>query len=113
MPFINSENSTPKPCACEAINAGVPQIIIGNEGVKVYPNPTSHQITVQMNAGQNQNLELEMYNMLGQRVYDQSLTDQNGMIYQQIDVSSLSDGIYLLKVNEGNNFYSKKIVKLQ
>ncbi len=90
---------------------GIDYAKAGLQALTVYPNPASHQITVQMNAGQNQNIEFEMYNMLGQRVYDQSLTDQNGMIYQQIDVSSLSDGIYLLKVNEGNTFYTQKVIK--
>lgn len=39
------------------------------------------------------------------------ITEQQGDINQEINLNSLSNGIYLLKVDEGNHYYTKKIIK--
>ncbi len=80
----------------------------------VFPNPTSSEVTVQMELSDKQDVEFVLYNSIGQVVYDKPLNAQQGLISQKIDVSLLAQGLYLLKVNSGANSYcTKKIVKLQ
>ena len=65
-----------------------------------------------MNLQQKQNVEFVLYNFLGQIIYDKNISEQSGVLNQEINISSLPNGIYLLKVNEGDNKYlTQKIVK--
>jgi len=64
-----------------------------------------------MNLTQKESVEFILYNVMGQMVYEKNISEQGGLINQQIDLSLLSEGIYLLKVNEGNTYFTKKIIK--
>jgi len=50
---------------------------------------------------------LEIYSLLGQKVITKSLSSDN----ESVDVSSLTDGVYLAKVSIGDNFKTIKFVK--
>jgi len=50
-----------------------------------------------------------VYNVLGEQVLTETLRSAQG--YNAIDLSSQPNGIYLLKINEGNTFFTKKIIK--
>ncbi|WP_066224749.1 T9SS type A sorting domain-containing protein [Formosa haliotis] len=70
--------------------------------VKVYPNPSSDFINIE-----SKNLRVssvEMYNILGSRVL--STSDFNG----SLDVSNVSPGVYILKVNAGSASVNKRVV---
>ena len=79
--------------------------------INVFPNPASQNITVQFELKETQNVDLILYNSLGQTVYNETLKGTQGRVSHQIDISLLSEGIYLLKVNEANTFLTKKVVK--
>jgi hypothetical protein len=84
---------------------------VATQNVIVYPNPTTNNITVQMNLDKEQNVEFILYNIMGEMVYDSKVSEQEGTILQEIDLSLLPDGIYLVKVNEGDKYFTNKIVK--
>ena len=71
------------------------ELIMKNEELVVYPNPTSTKIVVRC---QMSDVRKELYNSIGQLVLS---TKEN-----EIDVNNLSRGIYYLKV--GN--LSRKVV---
>lgn len=72
----------------------------------VYPNPTSSKIFANSKEYYD---NVEVYNTLGQKVYFQSLgTVLNN---QEINLSALSNGTYILKFNSSENSKSIKIVK--
>ena len=78
------------------------------EAIKVYPNPTSGQITIdipEMIAGK---MNLQVFNALGQKVLEeQQFTD---ISKQTVDFSFLPTGIYLLTMKAENQpVFSKKI----
>jgi hypothetical protein len=68
----------------------------------VYPNPTSGLFNVQIPT-QTQN-ELSIYNMLGEKIYTQTLkiTDSN----VSINLSAFCKGIYIIKLGS----QSKKVI---
>jgi len=68
----------------------------------VYPNPASTEIKI--NLPSNNNFEIEIFNTLGETV----LKTKNK---STIDISQLSTGIYFLKINQANQFYSAKFVR--
>jgi hypothetical protein len=50
---------------------------------------------------------IEVYSLLGQKVVSRTLSSNN----ESIDVSSLTDGIYLAKINIGGNSKTIKFAK--
>ena len=75
----------------------------------IYPNPADNEITIQsvsniLNAG----AKIELHDMLGRRVINETL--RSTVEEQKINVSSLNEGVYLLKVSSENFSTTKKIV---
>ncbi|WP_299780362.1 T9SS type A sorting domain-containing protein [uncultured Formosa sp.] len=74
-------------------------------GLKVYPNPANSEINIKTeNNIQIQSVQL--YNVLGSKVL--STTE---LVNDRLDISGITSGIYILKVNgENNGSISKRIV---
>jgi hypothetical protein len=60
--------------------------------ITLYPNPSKGLITLEYDQQKNNNLSVEVYNVLGKKVYATLLTTST------INLSSLQNGIYLIKV---------------
>ncbi|WP_306353402.1 T9SS type A sorting domain-containing protein [Flavobacterium sp. '19STA2R22 D10 B1'] len=74
-----------------------------NSFFTVYPNPTRG--TININYSNGLPIEsIELFNMAGQMVKSQANSTQ-------LDVSGLSNGIYILKLNNNNTLYTQKIIK--
>ena len=74
--------------------------------VRFYPNPTKENLTLQNN---NQlDLEVKIYNVLGKEV----LAFKNeGKRNQNISLSSLKTGVYLVQITTDNQTITKRLVK--
>jgi hypothetical protein len=78
-----------------------------NNGIKIFPNPVRDKLTVNFSDIETDGLKLNILNSSGQIVHSIEQIE----IKQELDLSSLADGIYLLKIegNSGQKVY--KIVK--
>jgi pregnancy-associated plasma protein-A/type IX secretion system substrate protein len=74
----------------------------------VYPNPSSGIVTIQLGDHINIGSSLELYNQVGQKVV---ATIVNQLQFQ-LNISSLSKGIYYIQVNDGKNKVMTKLLKL-
>jgi chitodextrinase len=74
------------------------------ETFKMYPNPVSGN-KIYFNVSDD--IAIEIYSILGKLVKSSEITNTKN----NIDVSDLSKGIYLVKVNSGNQFITKKLIK--
>lgn len=84
---------------------------LNNTGnITVYPNPAQQQLNIHV-PEKIQATEWEIINSVGTKVYMEKTDGQNGS--KLIDVHSLSDGYYILKVgtNEGNYNIPFEIMK--
>ncbi len=72
---------------------------------QLYPNPVNNFLNVQLL--NNQAKSYQIINLTGQVL----LTKNINNIKFKIDLSSLKQGIYLLKINTKNNFIVKRIIK--
>ena len=73
----------------------------------ISPNPTNGILNISFNAIP-QNTKIEVYNSIGALVLTESMSNK----YNTINVSDLSNGMYFMKVLEGNRVVAvKKIVK--
>ncbi len=84
----------------------------GLDNITIYPNPTSGQftITVESEKLKVESNTVEIYNMLGQKVYTESSIHGP---QSTINISDQPNGIYLIRIldNNGNLVSQKKVVK--
>lgn len=72
------------------------------QNVVLYPNPAN---TI-LNIANAQNANMEVYDVVGKLITSQELTNTS----EQLDVSSFQTGIYFVKLTDGSNSLTKRIV---
>jgi len=78
---------------------------IKNDILRIFPNPVKDELRIESDVPFDK-LSFTIYNMAGkQTVSGQLLNDRS------INVSSLPQGIYFVKIKIGNNVLTKKFVK--
>ncbi|MBD2769978.1 T9SS type A sorting domain-containing protein [Hymenobacter sp. BT664] len=78
-----------------------------NRAVWMYPNPSTGLVKLEVRgANAKDNLQVNVVNMLGQQVYTTSLKDN---FINEVNLSSLANGMYLLKVQTGNEFTTRQL----
>ena len=87
-------------------SVGVKEISM-NENVQISPNPTKDILNITLTT-LSQNTKIEIYNTVGALVITESLNNKTS----SINIADLSNGLYFLKVLEGNKVVAvKKVVK--
>jgi plastocyanin len=90
----------------------------GKQLFSLYPNPTSGKFILQFLeqgskpgpfTGSESPLSLEISDMVGNKVFN--LQDIRITEPAQIDITSLPDGIYFVRINENKKIYTTKLVK--
>jgi hypothetical protein len=80
----------------------------------IYPNPTTadKQVTVLFDVKEKVNSKgnVEVYDLSGKKVYTAELTNQTGFYKQDLNLSHLSSGNYLVKITFGGSTEIKKLI---
>jgi hypothetical protein len=79
-------------------------------GLNLYPVPASTAITFSFDAYAKGKAAITIINQLGQEVYNKQVGVSNGINFNNIDVSLLKAGVYILKVNNGKEIQTKKLI---
>ena len=74
------------------------------ETFKMYPNPTNKNTLYFKNT---KDINISIYNALGQIVKSENISENKN----NIDISNLSKGIFIIKINFGGTNISKKLIK--
>ena len=90
------------------VATGIKNISNANNLVKVYPVPSSGLITVVLNGSGFENLQIT--NALGMQVYKETLSPKESNNTLNINLSNLSDGVYILQVNSRQDLLTRKII---
>lgn len=80
------------------------------EIISIYPNPSANYIIVNGSLTEISNIEISLFNSLGQRVSCMYLNGAN-QINEKINIETLPSGIYLVEIKNGSEIYVKNIVK--
>ena len=79
----------------------------------VYPNPNGiHSLTVSTNANIQQGGQIVIYNMLGQRMLNNSVSTAGTKNREVTIPIDLPRGVYIIKLSAGNKTYSSKFTVL-
>jgi uncharacterized delta-60 repeat protein len=81
----------------------------GQDAVRVYPNPASSQVVVEIPTMNARTVELVLKDAMGRTVLHRSISGQQGQVV--LAVESLARGLYLLEVvGDGARVHSSKLV---
>jgi hypothetical protein len=97
----------------EDLAVSVPETPVLSGDIVIYPNPTNGQFTLSYTSYSSGENVIKMYNLVGQVVLTQSVLQSSGSNTVSFDISSFSQGIYMLELStvntkgEKNTTYSK------
>ena len=79
--------------------------------IEVYPNPANNQLTIRFHAKQEGKNEISISNMVGQSRILQKADANIGENQTILDVSSLSNGVYILTIKNKHGSKSVRFIK--
>ena len=79
-------------------------------GLKVYPVPASTAVTVSFDAYAKGSADIIIINQVGQQVLNKKVLVNDGINFNTVDVSALRSGVYTVKVNNGKEIQTKKMI---
>ena len=95
------------PNLATALNQGLslPEVENLQHNIQIYPNPVWHELHLKMPSTET-NVQVIVYNILGKTVMEAKVFQST-----TINMSSLANGVYLLKINTQKETITKKIIK--
>lgn len=84
-----------------------------NRRLSIYPNPTDLQLNISYQTEGLENIELSVYNSIGQKVMDiENSWFGNGEYQKSVNINSLNEGTYFLRLSNGKHTTSKSFTKI-
>ena len=84
--------------------------VTGLEGLNLFPNPANNTLTINYFTPSMETTSIEIYDMMGQLVNTINANANQGFNSRELDLTSMSNGVYFLKVTQNNNTLTKKFV---
>lgn len=90
--------------------------VLGIEDKKIadsfalWPNPNNGEFHISFNSTSNDTVTLAAYDIRGRKVTDQSFENNSNVFNQTINFNTLAKGVYILKIQNGNNEFFKRLV---
>ena len=90
-------------------SAGIDDGINKENVFNIYPNPTNDKITIDFAENIGNQIDVYIFNVLGQQVFTKNIINNNGN--SMLDVSQLKKGIYYFRIiTDMQKVYDKKII---
>ncbi len=83
-----------------------------NLNPNIYPNPAQSQITIQITLKDYEETKYAIYNSLGKIEIEKNLGVISGENIEELNISKLKQGIYLVRLFTGNTVSSRTFIKL-
>ncbi|HEX7844724.1 MAG TPA: zinc-dependent metalloprotease [Chitinophagaceae bacterium] len=84
--------------------------IDGLNEFKIIPNPSGGQFAIRIKLSVSNQVSLKLYSVTGQLLYQSEISRFTGTEIKQVNVPSLSNGVYLLETKVGKTSFIEKIV---
>lgn len=76
----------------------------GVNNLNLYPTPNDGRFTLKGNVQPHEKLNLTILNTIGQVVYSQTVTPQQDMLHQDVQLNGAAKGMYLLRVTNATGY---------
>ena len=90
-----------------SVNTGKAKLAVLN----VYPSPTKNNLTIDFDAVTNSNVTILIKDITGRLVLSKNVKGTEGVNNLTLDVSNLSNGVYIMSINDNVSSIVKRIVK--
>ncbi|MHB8259621.1 MAG: T9SS type A sorting domain-containing protein [Bacteroidia bacterium] len=77
---------------------------------RVYPNPSNGKVNINIYNFGVPSVAIDIVDVYGRTVYTSTIDLANGSSLQQVDLSMLEAGVYIVKTSDGTNFYKQSLV---
>ena len=78
--------------------------------VKLYPNPTKGQFTLEILSATNETLSISLISARGEQIANDENINVNRTFTKKFDISNLPQGTYLLEISKGTSRIVKKVI---
>lgn len=89
---------------------GVQEIQQLENGISLYPNPSTGMVSMALNLQKTQNLTVEVVNILGQKMNSYTIKGASLTQTANFDLSSYPNGIYLFRISSENASITRKVI---
>lgn len=76
---------------------------INNSIVNIYPNPTNGKLNIVYQAGSQQKIDLNVFNVIGQSMLNRIVDLNIGIHTLEVDAAEYAKGLYIIKINNINS----------
>jgi len=77
----------------------------------IFPNPAEDFLNIEFQSNWEKEAKVEILNLPGQIILQKTFQLQQGINSFALKVDKISKGVYIVKINMGNNFITKLVVK--
>ena len=88
---------------------GVPSVNAGNSEIFTFPNPASNKLKIQWNEKTEETAHVVIADLAGREVYNGSADLTQGTGVKQIDITQITNGLYLVTVSTATLSYTSKL----
>lgn len=89
------------------LTTGIEQLLDEESIVSIYPNPSNGIITINQVANNNKPLTIEVYNVLGEKIYADTGIKTKSF---ELNIADKPNGVYIVKLIDGEKTISKRII---
>jgi len=101
------------PRSCRDATLDIPLVSENENNLTLYPNPSSGNITVAYQLSANSDVQFKITDCIGRIVVLlPEKHETTGIYHEQIEVSTLAQGVYLFIANINGEFQTLKFIKL-
>jgi hypothetical protein len=83
---------------------------IMNDKINAYPNPTTGQLTLEIDLQKQIKFNVKLYHFTGQLIYSEEVGNFIGSYTRQLDLGKYSKGVFYLQLLTDKNLVTRKII---
>jgi len=89
---------------------GIESVLPAKLSMSVFPNPAKNKVSVVIRSSEHSAYELSISNLLGNILISDQVQFANGKSVSDIDVSSLPNGVYFVKIQKETSVFMSKLI---
>jgi len=95
---------------CEVECANVLMYEIGLNQLKIFPNPSLGDLNIEFTSTINNNLEIRIFNFLGEIIYHEKIKNHIGKYSNSINLDKYSRSIYFIEIETNDGIINNKLI---
>ncbi|MEE9348796.1 MAG: M12 family metallo-peptidase [Flavobacteriaceae bacterium] len=74
------------------------------------PNPNNGQFSIALQSDTTDNIAVRIFDLIGREVFDKSYSNNQSLFTQQINLTAINAGVYMITVSDGEKFHTQRII---